>query len=424
MPARPSCFASTVSSAQPTTVSTPRLVIIISALALGGFAIGTTEFVTMGVLPDIAQGMGVSIPSAGHVISAYALGVVVGAPLIAALSARLPRRALLVGLMAAFLVGNGLTALAPGYRTLLVARFLAGLPHGAYFGVASLVAASLVGPHLRGRAVSSVLLGLAAAMLTGVPAATWLGQAFGWRAAYWTVVVLAALTVLAVLAVVPSTPGRPEATVRGELGALRRPQVLLTLLVGIVGFGGMFALYSYIAPVVTDVAHLSRGTIPVVLLAYGAGGVVGTALGGRLADLALFRSLFATLVALLLLLALVALTAPWAPALFVGVFLVSIAASSLAICLQMRLMETAGEAQMLGAALNHSALNLANALGAWLGGLVIAAGLGYRAPSVVGAGLAAAGLIPLAASALLRRRRQAPVPVQAAGAPEREPAAA
>jgi MFS transporter, DHA1 family, inner membrane transport protein len=305
-----------------------------------------------------------------------------------------------------------------------VARFLSGLPHGAYFGVASLVAASLVAPHLRGRAVSSVLLGLAAAMLTGVPAATWMGQQLGWRSAYWTVVVLAAITVAAVLAVVPSSPGRSEATIRGELGALKRPQVILTLLIGVVGFGGMFALYSYIAPVVTDVAGLSRGTVPWVLLAYGAGGVVGTALGGRLADLALFRSLVATLVSLLVLLALVALLSPWAPALFVGVFLVSIAASSLAICLQMRLMETAGEAQMLGAALNHSALNLANALGAWLGGLVIAAGLGYRAPSAVGAGLAAAGLLPLAASALLRRRRQAAVPLPAAGAAAREPAAA
>src|SRR3954469_4373649 len=212
----------------------------------------------------------------------------------------------------------------------------------------------------------------------------------------------------AVLAVVPHSPGRPEATVRGELEALRRPQVLLTLLVGIVGFGGMFALYSYIAPVVTDVTGLSRGSIPWVLLGYGAGGIVGTALAGRLADLALFPSLVGSLVVLGVLLAAVALTSPWAPALFVGVFLVSVAASVLAICLQLRLMETAGDAQMLGAALNHSALNMANALGAWLGGLVIAAGFGLRAPSVVGAGLAAAGLVPLAVSAVLRRRSGGP----------------
>ena len=396
---------------EPAPMSTVRVVAAIVALALGGFAIGTTEFVTMGVLPDIAEGVGVDIPSAGHVISAYALGVVVGAPVIAALSARLPRRALLVGLMGAFLIGNGLSAMAPGYRTLLLARFVSGLPHGAYFGVASLVAASLVAPRLRGRAVSSVLLGLAVAMVAGVPAATWLGQQVGWRSAYWLVVVLAAATVAAVLALVSSTPGRRDATIRGELGALRRPQVILTLLVGIVGFGGMFALYSYIAPVVTDVAGLSRGTVPWVLLAYGAGGVVGTMLGGRLADLALFRSLVGSLGTLGVLLALVALTATSPPALFAGVFVVSVSASVLAVCLQMRLMETAGDAQMLGAALNHSSLNLANALGAWVGGLVIAAGYGYRAPSAVGAGLAVAGLLPLAVSAVLRHRaKRSPVP--------------
>jgi MFS transporter, DHA1 family, inner membrane transport protein len=382
------------------------VVVAVVALALGGFAIGTTEFVTMGLLPDIADGVGVDIPAAGLTISAYAVGVVIGAPVIAALSARLPRRGLLVGLMTAFLLGNVLTALAPGYRMLLVARFLSGLPHGAYFGVASLVAASLVAAHLRGRAVSSVMLGLAAATLAGVPVATWVGQQFGWRSSYWLVVVLAAITMTAVLAVVPSSPGRPEATIRGELGALRRPQVLLTLGVGIVGFGGMFALYSYIAPVVTDVTGLSRGTVPLVLLVFGAGGFIGTALGGRLADLALFRSLVATMGILAVLLAGIALTAAWAPALFLGVFLVAMGASVLVVCLQMRLMETAGDAQMLGAALNHSALNLANALGAWVGGLVIAAGLGYRAPSFVGAGLAVAGLVPLSVSAVLRRRER------------------
>ena len=179
---------------------------------------------------------------------------------------------------------------------------------------------------------------------------------------------------------------------RGELGALKRPQVVLTLLVGVVGFGGMFALYSYIAPVATDVAGLSRGTVPLVLLCYGLGGIVGTALGGRLADWALFRSLVATVVTLGVLLAVIALVSPWAPGLFAGVFVVSVAASAMAILLQMRLMETAGDAQMLGAALNHSALNLANALGAWIGGVVIAAGLGYRSTAWVGAGLSLAGI--------------------------------
>jgi DHA1 family inner membrane transport protein len=385
-------------------LSRNRLVAALVALALGGFAIGTTEFVTMGLLPDIASGVQVSIPSAGHVISAYALGVVVGAPVIAALGSRLPRRALLVGLMLAFLVGNGLTALAPGYGSMLLARFVAGLPHGAYFGVASLVAASLVPPRLRGRAVSSVMLGLAVANLAGVPAATWLGQHLGWRSAYWAVAVVALLTMASILAVVPASPPAPGAGVRTELGALRRPQVVLTLLVGVVGFGGMFAVYSYIAPLATDVAGLSRGAIPAVLLVYGLGGVVGTALGGRLADLALFRSLVGGEVATGLVLASVLIAATHPASLFVVVFLLAMAASVLVVCLQMRLMSVAGDAQMLGAALNHSALNAANALGAWLGGAVIAAGYGYRAPAAVGAALAAGGLVFLAASAVLRRR--------------------
>jgi MFS transporter, DHA1 family, inner membrane transport protein len=382
-------------------------VLAIVSLALGGFAIGTTEFVTMGLLPDIADGVDASIPSAGRLISAYALGVVVGAPVLAALGARLPRRGLAVGLMTAFVVGNGLSALAPGYRTLLLARFVAGLPHGAYFGVASLIAASLVPPGLRGRAVSSVMLGLAVANVVGVPAATSLGQHLGWRSAYWAVVVIGALTVLVVLLVVPSRPGRSEATIRSELGALRRPQVVLTLLFGIVGFGGMFALYSYIAPLVTDVAGASAGFIPVVLLVFGSGMIAGTVLGGRLADRALFPSLFGAVVAMGAFLLAVVPAAGRPTTLLIDVFLVASASSVLVVCLQLRLMEVAGDAQMLGAALNHSALNLANALGAWLGGVVIAAGYGYRAPSAVGAGLAVLGLGLLAVSAVLRRRELA-----------------
>jgi DHA1 family inner membrane transport protein len=413
----PTADTSTSPAPVPETVAVPvsgrRVVLAVVALALGGFAIGTTEFVTMGLLPDIAAGVGVDIPSGGHVISAYAIGVVVGAPVIAALSARLPRRTVAVGLMAAFLVGNGLTAVAPGYRTLLLARFVAGLPHGAYFGVASLIAAALVAPHLRGRAVSSVLLGLAVANVVGVPAATWLGQHLGWRSAFWAVVVIAALTVAAVLAVVPSVPGRTEATLRSELGALRRPQVLLTLLFGVVGFGGMFAFYSYVAPLVTDVTGLSAGFVPVVLLAFGVGMVVGTALGGRLADRALLPSLFGAVVVMALALVSMLVAAQHPVSLVAGAFVVAVSSSVLAVCLQLRLMETAGDAQMLGAALNHSSLNTANALGAWLGGLVIAADRGYTAPSVVGAGLAVVGLGVLTVSGLLQRRED-----RAAGAPE------
>ncbi|MBN1094299.1 MFS transporter [Blastococcus sp. TML/M2B] len=361
----------------------------------------------MGLLPDVAEGVGIDIPTAGHVVSLYALGVVVGAPVIAALGTRLPRRGLLIGLMVLFVAGNVLTALAPGYGALLGARFLAGLPHGAYFGVASLVAASLVAPRLRGRAVSSVMLGLAVSNVVGVPAATWLGQQLGWRSAYWAVVVIGVLTIVSVAAVVPASPRNPGATVRTELGALRRPQVLLTLLVGVVGFGGMFAVYSYVAPLVTEVTGMSRGSIPLVLLVYGTGMVVGTAVGGRLADLALFRSLVGANVAIGVVLVLVPLAARTPVTVVAAMFLIGAVASVLVVCLQLRLMEVAGDAQMLGAALNHSSLNAANALGAWLGGLVIAAGAGYTAPGLVGAALAAAGLMALAVSAVLRRRELA-----------------
>ena len=385
-------------------LSTRRVVAAIAALSFGGFAIGTTEFVTMGLLPDIADGMGIDIPSAGGVVSAYAVGVVVGAPVIAMLATRLPRRAVVSGLMAAFLLGNVLSAIAPGYLTLLLARFVAGLPHGAYFGVASLIAASLVAPHLRGRAVSSVMLGLSVALLAGVPAATWLGQQFGWRSAYWAVVVIAAATVLSVLVVVPRSPAPRGASVRTELTALRTPQVLLTLVIAVVGFGGMFAVYSYIAPLVTEVTGMPRGAIPLVLLAFGVGSILGTALGGRLADRALFRSLVGCMVSTGVLLGLMPLAAQTPLTVVPAVLLLATSASALVVCLQMRFMDVAGDAQMLGAALNHSALNAANALGAWIGGVVIAAGLGYEAPGVVGALLAALGLAVLGWSASLRRR--------------------
>lgn len=374
------------------------------ALAMGGFAIGTTEFVTMGLLPEMADGVGVSIPTAGHVISAYALGVVVGAPLIAVFGARLPRRGLLLALMAAFAAGNAGSALAASYEALAAARFLSGLPHGAFFGVASLVAASMVDPGRRGRAVSLVMLGLPVANVVGVPAATWMGQHVGWRSAYWAVTVLGALTVALVAAFVPARGANPDATGRRELAAFARPQVWLTLLVGAVGFGGMFAMYSYIAPTVTDVTGLSPSAIPLFLLAFGVGGVIGTVLGGHLADWSIFRSLIASSVAMGLSLVLFTGTAFHAVAGLLTVFAVAAVGSVLVVNLQMRLMQVAGDAQTLGAAMNHASLNMANALGAWLGGLVIAAGLGYTAPSWVGAGLSLAGLLVLAVSALLHRR--------------------
>ncbi len=386
-------------------LSHSRPVLAIFALAVGGFTIGTTEFMTMGVLPEVAEGVDVSVPTAGHIISAYALGVVVGVPILAFFGAALPRRGMLVGLMAVYAVFNILSAAAPSYEVLTAARFLDGLPHGAYFGVASLVAASLVTPERRGRAVASVMLGLSVANVVGVPLATFLGQQVGWRSTYLLGGLLALATVALVLAVVPSVPGDPEASGRKEarefFGSL---QVWLTMAVGAVGFGGMFAVYSYIAKTVTEVGGLERGTVPFFVLALGLGMVVGTWLAGELAAWSVFRSLILSGATGIVLMLVYFAAAPHGWLLLPVAFLVTATGSVLVVNLQLRLMDVAGGAVTLGAAMNHAALNIANALGAWLGGLVIAAGHGYRAPALVGAGLATIGVALLLISAVTHRR--------------------
>ncbi len=384
------------------------------ALVLGGVAIGTTEFVTMGLLPQIAEGVGVGIPAAGHTISAYAAGVVVGAPLLAVVGARAPRKGLLMWLIAGFTLGNALSALAPTYGTLVAARFLSGLPHGAFFGVAALVAVDLATSGQSGRAVGRVMLGIPIANVLGVPGATWLGQQLGWRAAYWLVALLGLVTVALIAATVPHLPGDRSRTVRSELGALSRPQVLLTLAVGAVGFGGMFAMYSYIAPTVTVVTGLPDFAVPAFLLVFGVGGVVGSVVAGRMGDWSVLRSTVIGMAGLGVALALFAWLSPYAGPALVVLFLAAVLASVLVVNLQLRLMQVAGAAQTLAAASNHSALNIANALGAWVGGAVIAAGWGYRAPSLVGAGLAVAGLGILAVSVALHRRDAPRPPADAA----------
>lgn len=394
--------------AAPTTTpeagSTTRFGPALLALAMGGFAIGTTEFMAMGLLPQVADGVGVSIPTAGHLISAYALGVVVGAPVLAFAGARLPRRGLLVALMTAYAAANVLSAVAGSYGLLLFSRFLCGVPHGAYFGVASLVAASLAPRGREGRAVALVMIGLSIANVVGVPTATWMGQHLGWRSAFWVASALAVVTAALVVAFLPACPGNAEATGRRELGLFREPQAWLTLLAGAIGFGGMFALYSYVAKAVTEVGGLSEGAVPVFLLAFGLGMVAGTYVAGALADWSVFRSLLGSSLAMAVLLLSYAALAPagwWA---VIPAFLVAVSSSVLVVNLQLRLMAVAGDAQTLGAAMNHSSLNVGNALGAWIGGLVIAAGWGYRAPSVVGAGLAVLGLGVLLLSARAHRR--------------------
>ena len=379
------------------------------ALALGGFGIGTTEFVAMGLLPDIASGLGISEPTAGHVISAYALGVVVGAPLIAAATARMARRTLLLGLMAMFTLGNLASMLAPSYETLIAARFLAGLPPGAFFGVAAMVAAHLMGPQNRAKAVAHVMSGLTIATVLGVPMASWLGQSLGWRAAFGLVVGIGVASLTALWFWLPfQLTFMASSSPLAELGALRRPQVWLAVLVGMIGFGGMFAVYTYITTTMTDVAGLSRSLVPVALMVFGLGMVVGNIVGGRLADRSVIRALYLSMGALSAVLAVFVFAShnPWTalPVLF-GI---GAAGSAVGPALQTRLMDVAHDAQTLAAALNHSALNIGNATGAWVGGLVIAAGLGYTAPAAAGAVLALAGIAVLTVSVLLQKRTAQP----------------
>ena len=373
------------------------------ALAMGGFAIGTTEFAAMSLEPDLARGLGIDAPTVGHVISAYALGVVVGAPTIAVLSARMSRRTLLIGLMALFAIGNCLSALAPSYGWMLAFRFLAGLPHGAYFGIASLVAASLVPDDRRTQAVGRVMLGLTVATIVGVPVATWLGQIASWRWVFALVAVLALTTAALVALLAPIDAPDREASPLRELGALRRKQVWLTLATGAIGFGGMFAVYTYLAATLMDVTGVSARMVPVVLAVFGVGMTIGNLVVPRFAD----RALMPTAGVLLLwsagALALYPLAAGNIVTMTLDVFAIGLG-GALGTVLQTRLMDVAGDAQALAAAMNHSAFNTANAIGPWLGGLAIAGGLGWTSTGIVGCALALGGLAIWAMSLTVERR--------------------
>ncbi|RYE74327.1 MAG: MFS transporter, partial [Hyphomicrobiales bacterium] len=291
---------------------------------------------TMGLLPDIAKGIDESIPATGHIITAYAFGVVVGAPIIVSLGARLPKRELAIGLILALGVGNAVTAVASGYWPVMGARFLAGLPHGAYFGVASLLAASLVRPEFKGRAVSSVMLGLSVATVVGVPASTLLGQGLGWRAAYWAVLGIAMAAAAMIAIFVPHSAADRGASLRRELSALKRPQVLFAAGAGMVGFGGLFAMYSYIAKIVTNVTELERGWVAVFLLAFGIGSVLGSWGAGVLADWDVEKTVIGSFVATVLVLVAFYFTAGYLVPALVLVLCVGALGSLLAIALQIR----------------------------------------------------------------------------------------
>jgi MFS transporter, DHA1 family, inner membrane transport protein len=385
-----------------------RTTLAILALAAGGFAIGTTEFVTMGLLPQIAQGTGVDIATSGHYVSAYALGVVVGAPLIAVVAAKAPRKGLLMGLMAFFAVAHLAIVVANSYPTVMAARFLAGLPHGAFFGIGSVVAASLVSHQRRTAAVAAILGGLGVANVVGVPVATLLGQRFSWHLPYLLVGFIAALTVAAIGVWLPRQRSSGEESMRAEMRALRRVQVWLALLVGVVGFGGMFAMYSFITPTMTELAGLEERYIPWVLAAYGIGMVTGMVLSGRVANrVGVLKGIIVALALIAVLLSVFGVAARTVSLAVILVFVLGLLPSIVVPLLQTRLMDVAHEGQSLAAALNHSTLNTANALGAWLGSVVLAAGWGYGAPSLVGAGLAVLGVLVALASAVLERRAHA-----------------
>ncbi|HEX7784389.1 MAG TPA: MFS transporter [Sphingobium sp.] len=373
--------------------------LVMFALAMGGFAIGTTEFAAMSLLPYFAPSLGIDAPTAGHVISAYALGVVVGAPIVAVLAARLPRRTILIGLMTMFALGNALSAVAPTYHWMLLFRFLSGLPHGAYFGVAALVAAGLVPPNRRAQAVSRVMAGLTIATVIGVPVANGLGQAIGWRWGFGIVAGLALLTALLVWIFAPRDPAPEDASPLRELGALRRRQVWLTLGTGAIGFGGLFAVYTYVASTMLEVTGVSGEMLPVILGIFGIGMTVGNLGAAWAADRALIPTAAGMLLWSALSLALFPFAAHNIWALSADIFLIGLG-GGLGVVLQTRLMDVAGDAQTLAAALHHSAFNVANALGPWLGGMAIAAGYGWTSTGWVGCALSLGGLAILGIAVL------------------------
>lgn len=362
------------------------------ALAAGAFGIGVTEFAPMGLLPVIATDLGVSIPTAGLLISAYALGVMLGAPLMTLTTGRLPRRTLLIGLAAIFTLGNLLSAVSTDYGMLLVARVITSLNHGAFFGVGSIVAAGLVAPNRRAGAVAAMFMGLTIANVVGVPLATWAGDVLGWRASFWGIAAIGALVMAALRLTLPNTPPPVRSDALAELKVLGRGPVLAALALTVIGSSAMFTVFTYIAPILRDETQASLGFVTAMLVTYGLGLTLGNWLGGRFADRSVDRTLIVTLASLAALLVAFAFAMPFAAPSAVLIFLWGVASFALVPPLQVRVMAAASDAPNLASAVNIGAFNLGNAIGAALGGAVIAGGLGYPAVSLAGAAAAGAGL--------------------------------
>jgi DHA1 family inner membrane transport protein len=376
------------------------------ALTIGAFGIGTTEFVLMGLLQQVARDLGVSIPAAGMLISGYALGVFVGAPVLTLASAKLPRKAVLVALMGIFTLGNLACALAPDYTTLMAARVLTSLAHGTFFGVGAVVATSLVPAERKASAISIMFAGLTVATLLGVPAGAWLGLHFGWRATFWAVAAIGVIALAVVAWWVPAAAGAGKAVHwREEVAVLGRGQVLLALAMTVLGYAGVFAVFTYIQPLLVEVTGFSQAAVSPVLLVFGVGMIAGNLLGGRLADRRPTPTLIGTLVALALVLALMSLALHSQVAMIAFVGLLGIAAFATVAPLQLRVLEQAqGAGQNLASSLNIAAFNLGNALGAWVGGVVVASALGLPATPWVAALITSVGLAIALLSVRLGRR--------------------
>ena len=382
------------------------------ALAIGAFGIGLTEFVIMGLLPEVATDFGVSEATAGWLISGYALSVVVGALGLTAATTRLPRKPVLLGLVVLFVVGNAITALAPDYTIAMVGRIIAALCHGAFFGIGAVVAADLVAPEKKARAIAIMFTGLTAANVFGVPFGTFLGQQFGWRSTFWVIsaIGVVAFAGIAVLVTAPKTTGA-QVSLRSELRAFRSVQVWLSLIVTALAFGGMFGAFTYIAYTLTGVTGFADAAVPWLLVLFGIGLVAGNAIGGRLADRSIDRTLLAFIAALIVVLVLFGFFAGSQPVTIAILVLMGAFGFGTVPGLQSRIMRYAGGAPTLASGANIGAFNVGNALGAWAGGLGIAAGLGYTSPIWIGAVITASALVVMIV-AVVTARRSAPTPTE------------
>jgi DHA1 family inner membrane transport protein len=365
------------------------------ALSIGAFGIGVTEFAPMGLLPVIAGDLGVSIPAAGLLISAYALGVLIGAPLVTLTTGRMPRRTLLIGLAGIFTTGNLLAAISGSYGMLLAARILTSFNHGAFFGVGSIVAAGLVPPERRAGAVAAMFMGLTIANVVGVPLATWAGEHLGWRASFWGIAALGVATMAALRLTLPALPAPAGGNALAELRVLTRGKVLGALALTVAGSSAMFTVFTYIAPILREATHASLGFVTAMLVTYGVGLTLGNWLGGKFADRSVDRTLIVTLASLAAILAAFALLMPYAGPTAVLIFLWGVASFALVPPLQVRVMAAAADAPNLASSVNIGAFNLGNAIGAAMGGGVIAAGFGYPAVALAGAAASVVGLVAI-----------------------------